>query len=117
MQVSFQSSIIRNLVSMNLTKSYQGEPSFVKPLVHFCVQNLCKLSKFHQNHIAYLNNNCGNLQQHDSFIHHNLKVYFTSFIEFIIPWLGIDIEASVKRNAKVRPSSDPSLQSIRNVNH
>lgn len=30
--------------------------------------------------------------------------------DLAIPWLGIDTLASVKRNAKVRPSSDPSLQ-------
>lgn len=28
----------------------------------------------------------------------------------LIPWLGIDRVASVKRNAKVKPSSDPSLK-------
>ena len=44
------------------------------------------------------------------------KIHFTPLTEFSIPWLGIDIVASVKRNAKVRPSSDPSLQSIRNSN-
>lgn len=28
----------------------------------------------------------------------------------LIPWLGIDKVASVKRNTKVKPSSDPSLK-------